>query len=370
MVHVGADGYSDIVTEVNEPAREPSSPPGDPSTGDAPGTTRPKEVLRDARARASVVIALAALAGLIVWIVVDSGGSSGSPSTSKPASISDVALTEAGLKTVVSALGTPVYWVGAAKGVKYELIQLPSGISVRYLPAGVEPSDKRPFLTVATFPVKDAFKVTTRPNAGAELLGLPGSGVGVVNKGHATTVYIAYPGVDYQIALYNPSPLAARLLATSGRVRAIASTGAAQSGGPVAASPVKLRGLSGSLGHPIYWVGNWRGFTYELTETADGRVLIRYLPKGVQVGTKRPELTVATYPMENAFAVTKRGATGSGVSLIHLKDGGIAVYSTQRPESLYVAFPGVDAQIEIFAPSAGLARKLAENGKVAALDLG
>ena len=278
------------------------------------------------------MIALAALAGLIVWIVVDSGGSSGSPSTSKPTSISDVALTEAGLKTVVSALGTPVYWVGAAKGVKYELIQLPSGISVRYLPAGVEPSDKRPFLTVATFPVKDAFKVTTRPSAGAELLGLPGSGVGVVNKGHATTVYIAYPGVDYQIALYNPSPLAARLLATSGRVRAIASTGAAQSGGPVAASPVKLRGLSGSLGHPIYWVGNWRGFTYELTETADGRVLIRYLPKGVQVGTKRPELTVATYPMENAFAVTKRGATGSGVSLIHLKDGGIAVYSTQRPE--------------------------------------
>src|SRR5262245_16302412 len=57
-----------------------------------------------------------------------------------------------------------------------------------------------------------------------------------------------------------------------------------------------LRSLSGQLGHPVYWAGSRRSFTYELTQV-NGNVFIRYLPTGVNVGDTRPDfLTVGSYP--------------------------------------------------------------------------
>src|SRR5262245_37462302 len=40
-----------------------------------------------------------------------------------------------------------------------------------------------------------------------------------------------------------------------------------------------LSTLANALGHPIYWAGKQPGMQYELTQTPDGRVYVRYLPK-------------------------------------------------------------------------------------------
>src|SRR5205814_7461001 len=61
-----------------------------------------------------------------------------------------------------------------------------------------------------------------------------------------------------------------------------------------------LRTLAGAVASPIYWIGPQAGHTYELTKTADNRIYIRYLPKGVPVGTSQAYLTVGTYPVANA----------------------------------------------------------------------
>ena len=76
---------------------------------------------------------------------------------------------------------------------------------------------------------------------------------------------------------------------------------------------VSLKGLKtlAALGIPIYWAGKRAGVTYELTKTADNRVFIRYLPAGVPIGSSKPYLTIGTYPLSNAFIVTRRLAASS-----------------------------------------------------------
>ena len=43
---------------------------------------------------------------------------------------------------------------------------------------------------------------------------------------------------------------------------------------------------------------------YELSQRSGGQVFVRYLPSGSKAGDTRPLLTVATYPVENAYNVT------------------------------------------------------------------
>jgi len=69
-----------------------------------------------------------------------------------------------------------------------------------------------------------------------------------------------------------------------------------------------LRALVDALGRPVYWAGPQHGVTYEFTETADRRIYVRYLPAGVAAGSAHAYLTVASYPVVNAFAVTRAAA--------------------------------------------------------------
>ena len=75
-----------------------------------------------------------------------------------------------------------------------------------------------------------------------------------------------------------------------------------------------LRALGAQLGRPVYWAGRSNGVTYEFTETADRRAYVRYLPAGVSAGSPKSFLTVGTYPVANAFAVTSAAARRTGRS--------------------------------------------------------
>jgi hypothetical protein len=136
--------------------------------------------------------------------------------------------------------------------------------------------------------------------------------------------------------------------------------------GPVAATPARLRSLSTESNQPIYWVGPRRGQTYELTRTAGGRVYVRYLPPGAKVGNRQADYTiVGSYPTKNAMKVLQDLAKQPGEKSVQTPGGGVAVYSTNAPTNVYVAFPGSDTQIEVFDPSARKARRLVTTGRVA-----
>jgi hypothetical protein len=136
----------------------------------------------------------------------------------------------------------------------------------------------------------------------------------------------------------------------------------------VAASLDRLGTVAADAGHPIYWAGAQDGVTYELTTTRDGRIFIRYLPRGVAVGATEPDyLTVASYPQRNALATLTATARRQGVAAVPTPAGGRAFQDANRATSAYVAFPGVDVQVEIFDRTPGQALRLARSGQITAV---
>ena len=111
-------------------------------------------------------------------------------------------------------------------------------------------------------------------------------------------------------------------------------------------------------------MGSESNVTYELTQTPDGRIYVRYLPQGVKVGSRQRYLTVATYPLKNAYATTLSGAGQKTSVKVSVGGGGVAYYGKQIPNSVYVAYPGSNYQIEVYDPSQGRARSLVTGGHV------
>jgi hypothetical protein len=105
-------------------------------------------------------------------------------------------------------------------------------------------------------------------------------------------------------------------------VRGSGGSGTAQQGSSSAdLSAGSLRALVAALDRPVYWVGPQRGVTYEFTETDDRRIYVRYLPPGAPTGSAHPYLTVASYLVANAFAVTSAAAGQPGMVKLSISGG-------------------------------------------------
>ena len=316
--------------------------------------------------RVGAVIALALAAGLAAWLVLGNrDDDEGAASTER----SIAAVSQAGLETLAGALGTPIYWAGAQEGSTYELTQTPSDrIFVRYLPQGIPVESADPYLFVATFPVSDAFNVTRAEaqKPGAVTIPIGNGGVAFYARSTPTNVYLAFPGTNQQIQVFDPDAANAHRLVREGLIEPVLpasgpSTGQTSIEG---VSLARLKAVSVRLGHPIYWVGPSPGDTYELTETPGGRVFIRYLPKGTEVGSSTPHLFVATFPLDDAFAATQTAANQANAVKIPIGGGGVAFYARSSPSNVYLAFPGSDYQIEVFDPNPKRAQALVRSGQV------
>lgn len=141
--------------------------------------------------------------------------------------------------------------------------------------------------------------------------------------------------------------------------------GSTEASGASSKSESELRSLAASSSTPVYWAGPREGHTYELTRTTDGRVYVRYLPEGVEVGDPRPQfLTVGTYPRPNAWAELRRASREPGAVSRRLPNDGMMVFSRTRPTSVYLGYAGGRYQIEVYAPSPGSARRLVVSGQI------
>jgi hypothetical protein len=104
---------------------------------------------------------------------------------------------------------------------------------------------------------------------------------------------------------------------------------------------------------------------YELTRTAAGNIYIRYLPPNARAGDPRPAfLAIGTYPVPDAFARTRTAGKRTGAVAVGLKGGGIAVYDSARPTSVYFAYPNSKVQVEVFDPNGRAARNLVVYGRI------
>jgi hypothetical protein len=134
---------------------------------------------------------------------------------------------------------------------------------------------------------------------------------------------------------------------------------------PQLVTTAQLQSLAHASSTPIYWAGPRPGYAYELTETASGRVFVRYLPKGVVAGDRRASfLTVGTYPDARGFASLERAAARADTNSVRLPHEGIAVIYKRAPTSVYVGQRGRDVQVEIYDPLPENARTLGLSGDV------
>jgi hypothetical protein len=137
--------------------------------------------------------------------------------------------------------------------------------------------------------------------------------------------------------------------------------------GPVAATVAKLRVIARV--RPVYWVGPKHGVTYELTRTSNGRTFIRYLPRGVRVGSRRNNvLFVGTYAVPDAYKALRKAAKASGDVTFKAPRGGLAIYSRAGATNVYVAYPGSNYQIEVYDPNPTRARQLVKSGAIRPID--
>ena len=135
--------------------------------------------------------------------------------------------------------------------------------------------------------------------------------------------------------------------------------------GPEAVSLEELQELPGSVDHPVYWAGERDDTQYELTVDADGNIFIRYLEPDVEVGSREvASLTVGTYPAQNAYGVLQKSAKQKGALRGETPDGGLVVSNQASANSVYVAYPGSDLQIEVYDPNPQVAFETATSGDV------
>lgn len=123
-----------------------------------------------------------------------------------------------------------------------------------------------------------------------------------------------------------------------------------------------LPGEVGDVDYPVYWLGPEGGIDYEVTVITDGRTYVRYLPKGEPAESPNLYLTVGSYSQAGAFDILKDLAKGPTNSLVDVPNGGLALTSGPKAQGVYVAFPGVDTQIEVYDPKPGRALQLAKSG--------
>jgi hypothetical protein len=173
------------------------------------------------------VVALALAAGFAVWVFVRSENNGSSPTTTQtPGARTSVRrATAQTLATLSRVAQRPVYWAGPRPRTKLELTQTTDGrVYIRYLPLSVKIGDRRgSYLIIATYRVANAYKATQRAaqESGAHRLRLRGEAIGVYNDASPTNVYFALPKSDYQVEVYHPSPIRARALVVSGKIRPI-----------------------------------------------------------------------------------------------------------------------------------------------------
>jgi hypothetical protein len=120
-----------------------------------------------------------------------------------------------------------------------------------------------------------------------------------------------------------------------------------------------------ALGKVVYWAGDESGDTYVLQTFANGQTTVRYVPSGGDpTSSGAIYRLMGSYPIKNAFNVTKQAASGGNSVLVTNSDGSVVLYNKSKMTNVYVAFPKVDVQVEIFDPTPGKALELATSGAI------
>ena len=130
--------------------------------------------------------------------------------------------------------------------------------------------------------------------------------------------------------------------------------------GKVALTEPELIAAVKKLSIDVYWAGPVSGAKYTLAVPTDGQAYVRYLPNGQGIDDTKPNyVVIATYTTTDAFTATQAaGNTSNGVTFVN-PEGAAVYYNKDTPTNVYVAYPNLNYQIEVFDPIAATALEIA-----------
>ena len=130
-------------------------------------------------------------------------------------------------------------------------------------------------------------------------------------------------------------------------------------------SSAKLRQIAAANGRPLYWAGPRSGTRLEYTQTPDGSTYVRYLTGSAKAGNDSADyVVIATYAQPNAFGRVSAIARRQQLSRVSLPNGGIAVTKPGRPQNIYIVYPNLPYQIEVYSRDAAVTRQLVFGGSI------
>jgi hypothetical protein len=116
---------------------------------------------------------------------------------------------------------------------------------------------------------------------------------------------------------------------------------------------------------PIYWAGELEGTEIDLSVPEVGRTYVRYLTEGAEAGDPQPDfLTVGTYAFAEPIPALEDLADKPGGVQRSAPDGGVVYFNRDVPNSVYLAYPDEEIQIEIYDPDPVRAKELATSGAI------
>jgi hypothetical protein len=174
--------------------------------------------------RIAALVLVAAVVGVVLWLVLHHS-KSGKPTDGNRVVIQKL-VSPSGLKFESRSLGKTIYWAGPKAGVKYEFTEEKNGsLFVRYLTHGAKKGVRAAnYLIVATYKFPDAYsrlkKLANAKTVSGPLTGPDGSII-YVRPHDQKSVLMAWPKVNYEVEIYDPSPTQARQVASSGDVKPV-----------------------------------------------------------------------------------------------------------------------------------------------------
>lgn len=130
-------------------------------------------------------------------------------------------------------------------------------------------------------------------------------------------------------------------------------------------SVASLREAAEEADTPIYWAGAQAGTELELSTPDETSTYVRYLTGSAEPGDDSGAfLTVGTYATPDPVAELRRQGEEPGGVLGSAPGGATVYFDSNRPQSVYLAYPGAKAQIEVYDPDFKRALQIVNSGQV------
>ncbi len=140
------------------------------------------------------------------------------------------------------------------------------------------------------------------------------------------------------------------------------------SGGAEVVTADSLRAAVAAQAMPVYWAGERQDTELELSHEGGDRTYVRYLTGGADAGDRRPNfLTVGTYAQANPVAALRQQGGKAGAELSRAPGNATVYFNRAHPGSVYLAYPGIPVEIEVYDPNFKRALQLVNSGQIVAV---